>query len=290
MPAAPIAVKASSRWSALPARRGWNPPPQDEPDVLRVVRQGLRQKPVQLLGGGRPAGAERAVEPDEHGTPSVVCYPSSVVRAVVLDVGETLVDETHGWGTWADWFGIPRLTFFAVLGQVIARGEHHRRVFDLLVPGVDLAAEQAAKDAAGMSGRHRVDDLYPDALPCLAVLRAAGLVVGLAGNQPAAAEEALREAGVVAEFVCSSERWGVEKPSSGFFRLVAEQAGRPPGDIAYVGDRVDNDVVPAADAGMHAVWLRRGPWAQAQAEHPGVSRASARIDGLGALPTVVSRL
>jgi FMN phosphatase YigB (HAD superfamily) len=27
-----------------------------------------------------------------------------------------------------------------------------------------------------------------------------------------------------------------------------------------VGDRVDNDVVPALRAGMRAVWLRRGPW------------------------------
>jgi FMN phosphatase YigB (HAD superfamily) len=27
-----------------------------------------------------------------------------------------------------------------------------------------------------------------------------------------------------------------------------------------VGDRIDNDVRPAAAAGMRAVWLRRGPW------------------------------
>ncbi|MGH2418804.1 MAG: HAD hydrolase-like protein, partial [Candidatus Limnocylindria bacterium] len=29
---------------------------------------------------------------------------------------------------------------------------------------------------------------------------------------------------------------------------------------AYIGDRVDNDVVPSAAAGMRAVWIRRGPW------------------------------
>jgi FMN phosphatase YigB (HAD superfamily) len=33
-----------------------------------------------------------------------------------------------------------------------------------------------------------------------------------------------------------------------------------PGAVAYVGDRIDNDVRPAAAAGMRAVWLRRGPW------------------------------
>ena len=34
----------------------------------------------------------------------------------------------------------------------------------------------------------------------------------------------------------------------------------PPASVAYVGDRVDNDVLPSIAAGMHAVWLRRGPW------------------------------
>ncbi len=37
--------------------------------------------------------------------------------------------------------------------------------------------------------------------------------------------------------------------------------GSPPAaSVAYVGDRVDNDVVPSAAAGMRAVWIRRGPW------------------------------
>jgi FMN phosphatase YigB (HAD superfamily) len=30
-----------------------------------------------------------------------------VIKAVVFDVGETLVDETREYGTWADWLGIP---------------------------------------------------------------------------------------------------------------------------------------------------------------------------------------
>jgi len=31
-------------------------------------------------------------------------------------------------------------------------------------------------------------------------------------------------------------------------------------EIAYVGDRVDNDVEPALAAGIDAVHVRRGPW------------------------------
>ena len=39
-------------------------------------------------------------------------------RWVCLDVGETLIDETRVWSTWADELGIPRLTFLAALGDV----------------------------------------------------------------------------------------------------------------------------------------------------------------------------
>src|SRR3954471_22156801 len=90
------------------------------------------------------------------------------IKVVFFDVGETLVDETRQWGEWADWLGIPRLTFFAVLGGLIARGEHHRRVFDLLIPGIDMAHEQAARAAAGHAMHFERSDFYPDAIPCLA--------------------------------------------------------------------------------------------------------------------------
>jgi FMN phosphatase YigB (HAD superfamily) len=35
---------------------------------------------------------------------------------------------------------------------------------------------------------------------------------------------------------------------------------REPSEVAYVGDRVDNDVLPALAAGLVAVHVRRGPW------------------------------
>ena len=43
-------------------------------------------------------------------------------RWVCLDVGETLIDETRVWSIWADVLGIPRLTFMAAFGAVVARG------------------------------------------------------------------------------------------------------------------------------------------------------------------------
>ena len=46
--------------------------------------------------------------------------------------------------------------------------------------------------------------------------------------------------------------------------------GADPANLAYVGDRIDNDVLPALAAGMRAVWLRRGPWGRIQRLPAGV--------------------
>jgi FMN phosphatase YigB (HAD superfamily) len=150
----------------------------------------------------------------------------------VFDVGETLVDETRAWERIADVYGVPRFTLMALVG------------FEWL--GTD-----------GPFGGFSSDQLYPDAVPCLRALRERGLVVGAVGNMEAVNEDVVRP---YVDFVGSSERWGVEKPSPEFFARVVTEADRPADEIANVGDRVDNDVLPAKRAGMLAVHLRRGPW------------------------------
>jgi FMN phosphatase YigB (HAD superfamily) len=97
----------------------------------------------------------------------------------------------------------------------------------------------------------------------------------------------LRNLAVPPDFVGSSERWGVEKPSPAFFVRIVEEARAPAREIAYVGDRLDNDVLPAVDAGMTGVFLRRGPWGRVHASWPDVRRATACIDSLNELPSVL---
>ena len=208
----------------------------------------------------------------------------------MFDVGETLVDETEAWGDWADWLGVPRLTFFASLGGVIARGGDHREVFALVRPGIDLRAESARRDAEGRRGDFAIADLYPDVMPCLRELAAEGLRLGIAGNQPAAAESVLRALDVPIELVASSERWGVEKPDPAFFDRIAAELGLEPQEIAYVGDRLDNDVRPAARAGMQAIFIRRGPWAHIQAGRTSPPEAAATIESLSDLPATLREL
>ena len=185
----------------------------------------------------------------------------------MFDVGETLVDETGMWERAAAAAGVPAFTLMGVLGGLAARGEHHSQAWAL------LGIEQPASS-------WDVEDFYPDALPCLERLRGAGLLVGAVGNTPVETEELLREH---VELVGSSARWEIEKPAPAFFARIAAESGRSPEQIAYVGDRVDNDVEPALAAGMVAVHVRRGPWGHLHEPPP----AALRIHSLAELPELL---
>jgi HAD superfamily hydrolase (TIGR01549 family) len=182
------------------------------------------------------------------------------LRAVWFDVGETLIDESREYGTWADWLGVPRHTFSAVFGAVIARGSDYREVFQHFRPGFDLGEERQARLSAGIGEYLNGHDLYPDARPCLQTLKDAGYFVGVAGNQTARAGRFLRELNLPCDVLATSDEWGVTKPDTGFFDKLAAVSGFERGETAYVGDRLDVDIAPAARAGLVTVWIRRGPW------------------------------
>jgi HAD superfamily hydrolase (TIGR01549 family) len=200
------------------------------------------------------------------------------LKAVFFDVGETLVNEEGYWGRVARLVGLPKHVVLAALGATIEAGEHHRRIYDR------LGVERPDEVGAIVYGR---DELYPDARPCLAHLRRDGYFVGVAGNQTAALERWAQQEDLPADVIASSARWGVEKPSPEFFARVVEAAGAEPAEVAYVGDRVDNDVIPAAEAGLVAVHVRRGPWGHLQ---PGAERAHVRVDSLAELPEVLAHV
>jgi FMN phosphatase YigB (HAD superfamily) len=156
-------------------------------------------------------------------------------------------------------------------------------VFDVGETLVDEAPTYERWEAEGVTEHVFADrDLHADALPCLAALRARGLRVGAAGNMRAVHEEFLRPH---LDFVGSSERWGVQKPDAGFFARVVEEAEAPADEIVYAGDRVDDDVLPALAAGLHAVRIRRG--AHAQAESPA---GTVTIGSLDELPEALERV
>jgi FMN phosphatase YigB (HAD superfamily) len=210
---------------------------------------------------------------------------TAVIGAVVFDVGECLVDESREYGNWADWLGVPRHTFSAVFGAVIVNGLDYRDTFQVFQPGFDLAKARQERAEAGQPEWFGADDLYPDVRLALGQLRADGLWVGIAGNQTVQAGGILRGLDLPADMIATSDDWGVSKPDPGFFRHILEVTPGGADEILYVGDRLDNDIRPAASLGLPTALIRRGPWATIQRNAPDAERVpTMRIDSLAELP------
>lgn len=212
-----------------------------------------------------------------------------MIRAVVFDVGECLVDETREYGTWADWLGVPRHTFAAMFGAVISQDRDYRDSFQEFQPGFDLYEQRQARADAGQPEHFDETDLYPDVRPALAKLRADGLWLGIAGNQTVRAGGILRELFTDdVDLIGTSDDWGASKPAPLFFERVAEVVPFEPSEILYVGDRVDNDLRPAVAAGMPTALIHRGPWATIQWRTAEAEKLPTfRIDSLLELPGLI---
>lgn len=217
-------------------------------------------------------------------------YSARMIRAVIFDVGETITRDDRYWASWADWLGLPRHTLSALVGAVVAQGRDNADALRLVRPGIDVAAEYRAREAAGRGEHLDESDLYDDVRPALSELRRLGARVVIAGNQTARAGELLRAMDLPADLVVTSEEWGVAKPSGEFFRRVIEVADAAPAETVYVGDHPANDVAPAAAAGLRTAHLRRGPWGHLWADDPNVvATADWRIDTLMELAAIVGR-
>jgi FMN phosphatase YigB (HAD superfamily) len=193
------------------------------------------------------------------------------LRAVFFDVGETLVDEERYWREVSRIAGVQPHVVWAALGKTIERGEEHWELW------AHLGMERPA--TAGVV--YSAIDLYPEARRALAEVRASGVFVGVAGNQSSAMEEWARSAELPVDLVTSSASLGVRKPDPAFFERLAGLADARAAEIAYVGDRADNDVVPALAAGLVAFHVRRGPWGRLQETPEG----AVAIDSLLEVPS-----
>ncbi|WP_434739373.1 HAD family hydrolase [Micromonospora sp. SH-82] len=211
-----------------------------------------------------------------------------MIKSVVFDVGETLLDDTREFQAWADWLRVPRHTLSALVGIVVAQGRDNAEAFDYLRPGIDLGVERQRREEAGRGEQIGDGDLYPDVRPALAELRARGLWVGVAGNQTARAADLIRALDLPVDAVATSGEWGVAKPDPGFFGRVGEFAPGDRGEILYVGDHRDYDVRAAQASGLQAALIKRGPWGHLWAGDVAAAQPGGLVlDTLTQLPDLV---
>ncbi len=58
--------------------------------------------------------------------------------------------------------------------------------------------------------------------------------------------------------IVASAEEGVAKPDKRIFEIALDKANCEPQAAVMIGDRVDNDIVPAKALGMKTIWVKQG--------------------------------
>jgi HAD superfamily hydrolase (TIGR01662 family) len=207
---------------------------------------------------------------------------------VFLDVGETLLDRSREYAAWAALLGVGPHTFSAVFGVIVSRGGDVSDVVRHFRPEDDRASVRAQLIASGSAPTLAEADLYPGARAALARLRAGGLYVGIAGNQPAEIGAQLRDLDLPVDVLLVSDELRAAKPDPAFFHALAERAGCAISELVYVGDQLDNDVRAALDVGAQSIRVRTGPWGQLTMDPTLEQRCLAVLDSIADVPAALS--
>ena len=173
------------------------------------------------------------------------------VKWLFFDIGSTLVDETK---VYDDIFQKIAVAGGVSVEEVKTRAigfykqnkRGHREVIRLL--GVDYPEWSPL-----------YEELYPDTMECLRILKKK-YKLGIIANQIPGAEKRLEEMGIRRYFdvIVSSAEEGVAKPDPRIFNIALIRAGCTPEQAVMIGDRIDNDIVPAKQMGMKTVRIRQG--------------------------------
>ncbi len=102
---------------------------------------------------------------------------------------------------------------------------------------------------------------YKDAVQCLEFF-SGKYKIGIIANQSLGTEQRLDKYGLLRyiNLIIASAEEGVSKPDKKIFETALNKSGCKACNSVMIGDRIDNDIVPANSLGMHTIWIRQGVW------------------------------
>lgn len=173
------------------------------------------------------------------------------VKWLFFDIGSTLVDET---------FCYNKRYEEIVQSSNITAGAFEHKVIEFAKQNKDAC--HAAADFYGLKipkWHNELEVLYPDVQTVLPEL-SSKYKLGIIANQSSGTKERLNVWGIGKYFdlVVASAETGISKPDLNIFKLALEKADCRAEDAVMIGDRLDNDIIPAKSLGMHTVWIKQG--------------------------------
>lgn len=189
------------------------------------------------------------------------------IKWVFFDMGATLIDETQAWRH--------RIRDM-IAGTGISFEQFHEKRIAFARQNLNGDAEAIRFFGLAKTPWPQEDEVpYPQAEAILAYLRDRGYGIGVIANQSPGSVERLRGWGLLSyiDVVAASAELGVAKPDRAIFDRALEMAHCTAQEAVMIGDRLDNDVVPAKRLGMVAIWIRQGlavyqdpQWAEGRAD------------------------
>ena len=175
-----------------------------------------------------------------------------MIKWIFFDVGSTLVDET-------DAYDHRVRDMVADTGITFEEFDNMRIV--LAQQGFD--GNSAAIEYFGLKKTpwHSEDEIpFFDARSTLEALCRKGYKLGIIANQNPGLETRLENWGLrqYFEVIAASAEIGYAKPDKEIFESALKLAGCTARQSVMVGDRLDNDIIPAKSVGMKTVWVKNG--------------------------------
>lgn len=173
------------------------------------------------------------------------------IKWLFFDVGSTLVDERVAYEH--------RFRDIANLANI----EYEKVYFDainLYKQNKKGDLEIAKRLGVNLPCWHEEDEmLYKDADKCLKSLNDK-YKIGIIANQSLGTKDRLAKHGILQyiDLVISSAEEGVSKPDKRIFEKALDRSKCEPNHAIMIGDRIDNDVVPAKLLGMYTIWVKQG--------------------------------
>ena len=173
------------------------------------------------------------------------------IKWLFFDIGSTLVDETKVYDDIFHKIAVAanvsdEYVKTQAIGFYKQNKRGHKEIMCLL--GVDYP-----------EWTPEYEQLYPDTIKCLQALEKK-YKLGIIANQIPGADKRLEAMGIRQYFdlIVTSAEEGVAKPDLRIFITALARAGCTPEQAVMIGDRIDNDIVPAKQMGMKTVWIKQG--------------------------------
>ena len=181
-----------------------------------------------------------------------------MIEWIFFDLGSTLLDEEAAYGYYID----KCVKKLESLDIEVSSDSYKKKVVEYAHKSLDpirATWQYFASTEPHPLWTNEGVSLYPETIDALEKL-SQNYQLGIIANQSATVKALLEEWGIEPYFqlIILSEEVGLSKPDSTIFKLVLQKANTTANRIVYVGDRYDNDIVPAKSLGMRAVRMLTG--------------------------------